>query len=909
MASAGLARGDWSFAILGDTRGPHHTTTGVSPDLHAIATKIASMNPDLVLHCGDLCNGDDTNASFAFTYNQQFDHWKSAMNPVTAVGIPIYTVRGNHENACGEGPPLMDLKQAYYDACGVWMPTNGPSNSSTDNQSGFTYSFTHSNATFIVLDQYFYYNATAEEGYHSIDQTWLDQQLQQANNPYVVVMAHAPVFNSHFFGTNTAAQSTFWDSLGTNGSRLYICGHVHNLSVCLAPDAVGNMICQLLAGNGGAPLDTAATNYDPGVTVIFTNDTNYGFAWATVGSNAMTIDYYLLDTTSNTWSRAAYTTVIPANNPLSSPAGAEGGEWLVLDHPASVATFPRAVSGNTVVGSYYATAIQEHGFVFDGTTWTDLDYPGAIYTRPHGISDKTIVGDYTTDPAAQIWHSFVWDGKTWTTLDCPGAVATHAFGAEGKTIVGNYFDGRADQGFVYEKRTWVSLNKSQASQTFVNGISHEAVVGDYVANDLTHGFLYDGANWTTLDAPGASATHCWGISGRQVVGSFWSGPPGERGFIYNWADATWTALDFPGAQQTQPFGIDGKSIVGSFRVGDTTHGFLYRLTPDPAGDSAHAEGWVVGATAADGYGVILHTSNGGYRWDRQGSTNAIPNTGLNNVKAVDRHTAWVVGKNANGYGIILRTDDGGRNWVRQGQPGMIPDLGLQSIGTANRKTAWVVGSQGTILRTDNGGETWVPQVSGTKATLFEVAVVNSRIAWAAGDVDSGYPVVLHTTNGGQTWERQGTAATLSTTTHAVVVNAVNARTAWVVGQHGLVSQTTDGGASWHIQMGAGGYADNNDVCGVDPNTAWIAADYNTVYRTTNGGTTWDRQNVPVPLNYYLMAVSARGRNTAWVTGMSNPIPNQGIILHTTDGGATWGIQTPPVNVPFERGISFVGSQK
>ena len=43
------ARADWSFAILGDTRGAHDTTTGISSNLNTIATKIAEMKPDLVL--------------------------------------------------------------------------------------------------------------------------------------------------------------------------------------------------------------------------------------------------------------------------------------------------------------------------------------------------------------------------------------------------------------------------------------------------------------------------------------------------------------------------------------------------------------------------------------------------------------------------------------------------------------------------------------------------------------------------------------------------------------------------------------------------------------------------------------------------------------------------------------------
>ncbi|MFA6561575.1 MAG: metallophosphoesterase [Verrucomicrobiia bacterium] len=313
-ALAPAAHADWTFAIMGDTRGYHDTTTGISAYLTNISAKIAEMHPELVLVSGDQVNGNATNGLTSLTYAQQFDNWKTAMNPVYALNIPVYTVRGNHENHADEGPPLLDLKQAYYDALGSHMPTNGPNNSVFDDQRGYTYSFAHNNATFMVVDQYFYPVST-NGGYNSIDQTWLNQQLQQADTPYKIVMAHEPVYIDHFYGTNTtgmANRAEFWDSLGTNGSSLYICGHTHNLSVSLAPDDAGNGIYQLLSGNGGAEPDTNAPVAEAGMSILYSNTTHYGFALATVGAEKMTIDYYLLNRAGDSWSKASYTTTISA---------------------------------------------------------------------------------------------------------------------------------------------------------------------------------------------------------------------------------------------------------------------------------------------------------------------------------------------------------------------------------------------------------------------------------------------------------------------------------------------------------------------------------------------------------------------------------------------------------------------
>jgi len=328
--AAPAVRADWTFVIMGDTRGLHDTDTGISTYLTNIAAKIAEKNPELVVCCGDQVNGNATNGIVPLTYAQQFDNWKTAMNPVYALNIPVYTVRGNHENHADEEAPLLDLKQAYYDALGVNMPANGPTNGPTDDQRGYTYSFAHSNATFVVVDQYFY-PATPTGGYHSIDQAWLGQQLQQADTPYKIVVAHEPVFMAtgvesfeHYFGTSPDGyerRTIFWNALGTNGARLYVDGHVHNLSVSLVADDAGNGIYQLTAGNGGASEHTILTNHDAGVEVLYTNET-FGFTLATVETNVMTIGYYLLNTNDNTWTKANYITEILPNSFIPEPSSA-----------------------------------------------------------------------------------------------------------------------------------------------------------------------------------------------------------------------------------------------------------------------------------------------------------------------------------------------------------------------------------------------------------------------------------------------------------------------------------------------------------------------------------------------------------------------------------------------------------
>ena len=67
------------------------------------------------------------------------------------------------------------------------------------------------------------------------------------------------------------------------------------------------------------------------MTITYYNTNHYGFALATVGADAMTLEYYLLDKTGTLWSRATYTTTVPAVQPRISVA--VGGSTVTISWP------------------------------------------------------------------------------------------------------------------------------------------------------------------------------------------------------------------------------------------------------------------------------------------------------------------------------------------------------------------------------------------------------------------------------------------------------------------------------------------------------------------------------------------------------------------------------------------------
>ena len=359
-ANSASAENTWSFVMLGDTRGEDDTATGISTNLNAIAQEIASLNPrpQLVIVAGDLCNGNclntdstnyppDTNfnsAAMEAVYAKFFANWKTAMQPVfdytTSNGIPIFTVRGNHESNDTGQAPIEVLKKAYYEAFSSYVPANGTSNGPTGDERGFSWSLTTNNVTFVAADQYCNFDPastnTPWSGYHYLDQAWVTQQLRRSTSPYKIFIAHEPIFQTegdgpgeeenqvaqHFFGTNSAAMQTrsnFWNDIGDAGAQLYLCGHLHLETVASTTNDHGHTIIQLLAGNGGAPPQYSTNNPEPGVTTLWNNgnilvsnvvQATFGFALATVEDERMTIHYYSLNPTNNIWTVADYVTVI-----------------------------------------------------------------------------------------------------------------------------------------------------------------------------------------------------------------------------------------------------------------------------------------------------------------------------------------------------------------------------------------------------------------------------------------------------------------------------------------------------------------------------------------------------------------------------------------------------------------------
>jgi len=148
-------------------------------------------------------------------------------------------------------------------------------------------------------------------------------------------------------------------------------------------------------------------------------------------------------------------------------------------------------------------------------------------------------------------------------------------------------------------------------------------------------------------------------------------------------------------------------------------------------------GWIVG-----GEGVIMHTSDNGYTWQRQISDTE---EDLKRVSCIDARHCWILGRNE----VFLATNNGGKTWKQ------LEDISGNDIEFIDSKNGWIV-DDNLILLTNDGGKSWVKstiEVAVEKnepsynATHFSsIKFINKKVGWVAGNSK-----IARTMDGGKTW--------------------------------------------------------------------------------------------------------------------------------------------------------------
>jgi probable HAF family extracellular repeat protein len=255
---------------------------------------------------------------------------------------------------------------------------------------------------------------------------------------------------------------------------------------------------------------------------------------------------------------------------------------------------------NEVVGAYYDSSNNAHGFTWVGGTIALVNYPGATQTTLLGINDAgEIAGTYTN--TSGLTYGFTLIKGVFASTDFAN---TSGIGSTGAYVGYNWgVDGIA-AGYLASTHTF-SLTESKikgSEQGAFTGINNaEVTVGTYVdSTGAAHGMMDSNGTITNIDDPKqATGTYCRGInSSNQIVGNYYDSSNNPHGFLYS--AGTFTDITGPSpAPVSEATGInDSGDIVGDYYdlATGTFHGFLLK-------GGVYTEFTPTGATATFGGGI------------------------------------------------------------------------------------------------------------------------------------------------------------------------------------------------------------------------------------------------------------------------------------------------------------------
>lgn len=206
----------------------------VTPQL---AERMADLNPDFVIHTGDvvykIAENNDPYQAFMLKFYRPFQ-------PVLQ-RMPIYPVVGNHDV---EKATFWEGKPFYYRAFPpLFDPRFEPSTFNGRNQ---WYAFAYGAIQFLMLDTQAFY----EEGGRAEQTAWLQQRLQDTRFTVNIPVFHMPPYSAGLHEFDGLPVRSDWQPLFEQyGVRLVLTGHDHNYQ-----RLVSNGITYIVSGGGSATL-------------------------------------------------------------------------------------------------------------------------------------------------------------------------------------------------------------------------------------------------------------------------------------------------------------------------------------------------------------------------------------------------------------------------------------------------------------------------------------------------------------------------------------------------------------------------------------------------------------------------------------------------------------------------------
>jgi len=257
-------------------------------------------------------------------------------------------------------------------------------------------------------------------------------------------------------------------------------------------------------------------------------------------------------------------------------------EYAKIAYPGAILTLVNGINNHdVVVGSFFDSLDNVHGFVYHDRKFRAVNFPGATATEVLGINDlDDIVGTYQL-PGPLAFHGFLRHKNVFYTIDDPQAsFGTMAFGInESKEIVGSYDNAH---GFVYKNGAYETLDAPQfqgePSNTQLNGINNLGwIAGQVFTGGIWRGFWVRGKDLDFVEPAGSNDSQVTGINGHGDIVGCHDSQAGFVSFTVERPEGRETADRFPAEVRLASCASAinyARVIVGSYFTVNRPYGFL-----------------------------------------------------------------------------------------------------------------------------------------------------------------------------------------------------------------------------------------------------------------------------------------------------------------------------------------------
>jgi uncharacterized membrane protein len=311
---------------------------------------------------------------------------------------------------------------------------------------------------------------------------------------------------------------------------------------------------------------------------------------------------------------------------LSADDGTQTFTFTTIDVPGAAGTLATGINaGGHIVGIYYDSGGNSHGFLFKRSNYFTVDVPGSLVgvsgtlpTEANGINSASdIVGDYYAPPGApgapactahtppfspQCRRGFLYRNGKFSDVLVPGKKGSipNAISPDG-AIYGcdhndDYFASMVGFGRIGRDK-YITLDagggelknpKKKVLASMNNGATPDGaiIVGLYVdppkKGGRYRGYIVQNGKFRPYDVAASTATQIWGINpDAAFVGLYDDANGNEHGFLQRWGSSAPVTIDVPSgppfnATLTDAFAINPRGMIVGLYIdaAGIYHGYL-----------------------------------------------------------------------------------------------------------------------------------------------------------------------------------------------------------------------------------------------------------------------------------------------------------------------------------------------